>query len=71
MEGRKAQFVEGLEIARMFNGLPVSVNAHWVHGHKGTNFIRYFFYLAGELTPLNMIMAIAQAHEAEKEAAGK
>jgi|GEM_PF-1531724 len=69
MEARKAQFVEGMTIARLFNGLPVSVNAHWVHGHKGTNFIRYFFYLAGELTPLNMIMAIAETYQAEKEGA--
>lgn len=68
MEARKAQFVEGLEITRMFNGLPVSVNAHWVHGHKGAQFIRHFFYLRGKLTPLNMILAIAEAHEAEKAA---
>lgn len=69
IEKRKAQFVEGLEVARLFNGLPVSVNAHWVHGHKGARFIRHFFYLRGKLTPLNMIIAIAEAYEAEKEAA--
>lgn len=69
MEARKAQFVEGLEIARLFNGLPVSVNAHWVHGHKGAVFLRHFFYMRGKLTPLNMILAIAEAHEAEKKAA--
>lgn len=67
IEKRKAQFVEGLEIARLFNGLPVSVNAHWVHGHKGAVFLRHFFYLRGKLTPLNMIIAIAEAHEAEKK----
>lgn len=69
MEARKVQFVEGLGIARLFNGLPVSVNVHWVHGHKGAVFLRHFFYLRGKLTPLNMILAIAEAHAAEKKAA--
>lgn len=71
MEMRKAQFVEGMEIARLFNGLPVSVNAHWVYGHKGARFIRHFFYLRGKLTPLNMIMAIAQTYEREQEQAAR
>lgn len=69
MEARKAQFVEGMEIARLFNGLLVSVNAHWVHGHKGARFIRHFFYLRGTLTPLNMILAIAEAYQDEKKGA--
>ena len=67
MEARKAQFIEGLEVARLFGGLPVSVNAHLVHGHKGAIFVRHFFYLNGKLTPLNMILAIAEAYAAEKE----
>ena len=66
MERRKAQFVEGLDIARHFGGLPVSVNAHWVHGHKGAVFLRHFFYLRGKLTPLNTIVAIAEAYEREQ-----
>lgn len=69
IEKRKAQFVEGLEVARMFGGLPVTVNAHIVRCHKGAIFLRHFFYLRGKLTPLNMIIAIAEAYEAEKEAA--
>lgn len=69
IEKRKAQFVEGLEVARMFGGLPVTVNAHIVRGHKGAIFLRHFFYLRGKLTPLSMIIAIAEAYEAEKEAA--
>lgn len=68
IEMRKAQFIEGLEMARHFKGLPVSVNAHWVYGHKGARFIRHFFYLNGKLTPLNMIMAIAQTLEDERAA---
>jgi hypothetical protein len=68
MEKRKAQFVEGMEIARLFNGLPVSVNAHWVYGNKGARYLRHFFYLRGKLTALNMIMFIAQEYEREQEA---
>lgn len=67
IEMRKAQFVEGMEVARLFNGLPVSVNAHLVHGHKGAVFVRHFFYLRGKLTPLNMILGIADAFMREKE----
>lgn len=81
MERRKAMFVEGLDLGRVFAelyprknkageivpsaSLPVSVNAHWVRGHKGTDFVRHFFYLNGKLTPLNTIMAIAQTLDAE------
>lgn len=78
MERRKATFVEGLDFTRMWNELfpradgkltlPISVTAHWVHGHKGTVFLRHFFYLRGKLTPLNTIIAIAEA--LEKEQAG-
>lgn len=49
--------------------LPVSVNAHWVRGHKGTDFVRHFFYLAGKLTPLITIMAVADQLEREHEGA--
>lgn len=69
MERRKAQYIEALEIGRHFGGLPVSVNAHWVHGHKGTVFLRHFFYLRGKLTPLNLIMAAAEQLEREDQAA--
>jgi len=68
MERRHAQFVEGLELGRQLGGLPVTVNAHIVHGHKGAVFPRYFFYLNGKLTPLNTIVAIAQTLEDEKAA---
>lgn len=63
MERRKAQFVQGLDMADRFGGLSVSVNAHWVHGHKGAVFLRHFFYLFGRLTPLNTIIAIADERE--------
>ena len=65
LEERKAQFVHEVELAHIFGGLRVSVNAHWVYGHKGARFIRYFYYLNGEFTALNMIMAVAQQYERE------
>lgn len=67
MEKRKAQYVEALEIGEQFGGLPVSINAHWVRGHKGTDFVRHFFYLRGKLTPLNIIIAAADELERRKE----
>ncbi|RWX72563.1 hypothetical protein [Mesorhizobium sp. M2A.F.Ca.ET.039.01.1.1] len=67
MQRHKQQYVRGLEVARLFGGLPVSVNAHWVNGHKGAVFLRHFFYLRGELTPLNTIIAIAETIEREQE----
>lgn len=66
MERRQAAFVQGLELARHFGRLPVSVNAHRVYGHKGTIFVRHFFYLNGKLTPLNTIIAIAEQLEREQ-----
>lgn len=69
MEARKAQYIEALDIARHFNGLPVSVTAHWVHGHKGARFIRHFFYLRGKMTALQVILAAAETYEREQEAA--
>lgn len=68
MEARQQSYIEGLELSRHFKNMPVSVNAHIVHGHKGAVFYRYFFYLAGKLTALNVIMAIAQTLEEERAA---
>ena len=68
MTRRHQQYVDGLAVAHLFNGLSVSVNAHWVHGHKGTQFIRCFFYLYGRVTPLQTILAIADTLKREEEA---
>ncbi len=68
---RKEQFVHELDMAHHFGGLHVYTNAHWVHGHKGGRWIRHFFYLRGKLTPLNMIIALAEQLEREKLAAEK
>lgn len=66
MERRKAQFIEGCQLHDIFGGLPVSLNAHWVQGHKGTTFIRRFYYMNGKLTPLGVIIAVLEAKEIEK-----
>lgn len=69
MAKRKADYVEALELGEIFGGLPVSVNAHIVHGHKGAVFWRYFYYLHGKFVALNVILAAAQELERRKEAA--
>lgn len=63
----RTMYIEGLELARHFGKLPVSINAHWVQGHKGAVFVRHFFYLHGKLTPLQTILAIADTLEREQE----
>jgi hypothetical protein len=69
MERRHTAYLECLDIARHFNGLPVSVTAHWVFGHKGTRFLRHFFYVGGKLTALQVIMAAAETYQRETEGA--
>lgn len=65
LAARQASFVETLCVARHFKGLPVSVTAHYVHGHKGGRWLRHFYYVAGKLTALQVIMAAADAYERE------
>lgn len=77
---RKEQFVTGMDITARLNEyhgctnskaffVPVTATAHYVHGHKGTVFLRTFYYLGGRLTPLNTIIAIIeQTAENLKEA---
>ena len=65
LQRRKETYVRGLDLARRFGGLRVSVNAHLVYGHKGAVFTRNFFYLNGELTALQTIIAIADTLERE------
>lgn len=64
---RKADYLEAIELGEIFGGLPVSCNAHIVHGHKGAVFWRRFFYLRGRLVALNVIIAAAQKLERRKE----
>lgn len=67
IEKRESQYLEAIDLGRIFEGLPVSANSHWVVNQYGTGFVRTFYYLSGKLTPLNVIIAAAQtlAREAE------
>ena len=65
MAARKEKYVRELDLAHHFGGMRVSVNAHMVYGHKGAVFPRYFFFLNGEFTALQTIMAIADQLERE------
>lgn len=68
IQHRRETYVRGLDLARRFGGLRVSVNAHLVYGHKGAIFARTFFYLNGELTALQTILAIADTLKRETDA---
>jgi hypothetical protein len=70
MERRKAQFLEAVDLTEVLGEEGVIIhgltaNTHYVYGHKGTNFLRTFFYLNGKLTPLNTILAGAEAKARE------
>lgn len=69
MQKRGEQYARALNLGELFNGLPVSANSHWVVNQHNTQFVRTFYYLAGELTPLNVIIAAAQELERRKEGA--
>jgi S-adenosylhomocysteine hydrolase len=43
----------------------VSIHGHWVWGHKGTKFVRHFWYLNGRVTAENTIAAVFQKLEDE------
>lgn len=66
MEARQARFLTAYDMTKHF-GMSVSVSAHWVTHQKGTEFIRHFFYLNGNLTALNTIIAIADTLKRESE----
>jgi hypothetical protein len=57
LEFRKTQYQEGMNLAEIV-GPNVTANVHLVHGHRGTVFVRAFYYLNGEFMPLNMIICI-------------
>lgn len=67
LERRKALYLEALDLGRLFGGLPVTVNAHWVRPIKAVDHIRHFYYLNGKLTPLLVILAAAQKLEEERK----
>lgn len=63
IELRKEQFGRALRLHEIFGRLPVTASWHWVINEHGTEFTRVFFYLAGRLTPLNVILAALDATE--------
>lgn len=65
---RREQYVEALDMARHFGGLPVTCNVHWVRHEQGTMFLRHYFYLRGKLTPLQVLLAAADTYAREQEA---
>lgn len=67
IEKRKTDFIEGVEMAHRFGGLQVTATAHLVYGHKGTTFVRTFWYLNGKFTALNVIIAVQEKYEADKK----
>ena len=66
MEKRGEQFNRCLRLDEMFGRMMVTANVHIVHGHKGTIFLRAFYYVCGHLTPLSVIIA-AMEEAAKKE----
>lgn len=69
MEARGKQYDRALKLADLFGGLPVHANVHLVRGHKGAVFLRAFYYLAGEFTPLQVIIAAADELARREKAA--
>jgi len=63
IELRKEQYGRALHLHEIFGRLPVTASWHWVVNEHGTEFTRVFFYLAGRLTPLNIILAALDATE--------
>lgn len=65
MEKRGEQYARGVQLTEVFGRLPVYANAHLVTNQHGTTFVRVFWFMFGELTPLNIIMAVLQSQEAK------
>lgn len=56
----KADYANGLELKEIFGELPVSVDMHYVVNQYGTEYIRCFYYLAGKIVKLSVIIALMQ-----------
>jgi len=69
IELRQTQYLRAIDLGEIFGGLPVSANTHQVTNQYGHTFLRTFYYLAGELTSLNVIITAAEELERRSEAA--
>jgi hypothetical protein len=66
---RKTQYARAIDLGTIFNGLPVQAHTHQVTNQYGTTFLRTFYYLFGDLTPLNIIIAAAEELARREKAA--
>lgn len=57
LEERRAKYDRCLHLDALFGKMGITANVHMVHGHKGTVFLRAFYYSLGVLTPLQVIIA--------------
>lgn len=67
MQRRGEQYAYAIKLGEIFGNMPVTANMHWVVNEHGHGFWRTFWYLNGELTPLNVLVAARQ--ELERRAA--
>lgn len=68
MQRRGEQYAHAVKLGEVFGGMPVTANTHWVVNEHGHGFWRTFWYLDGELTPLNVLVAAHQELERRKAA---
>ena len=68
MQRRGEQYAHAVALGEVFGGMPVTANTHWVVNEYGHGFWRTFWYLDGELTPLNVLVAAHQELERRKAA---
>ncbi|ARK07956.1 hypothetical protein phiA829_136 [Aeromonas phage phiA8-29] len=66
MEERNEKFNRCLHLETIFGTMGVTANVHLVFGHKGTVYVRAFYYVMGVLTPLNTIIAAMQEADRQK-----
>lgn len=66
MEERNEKFNRCLRLETVFGTMGVTANVHLVFGHKGTVYVRAFYYVMGVLTPLNTIIAAMQEADRQK-----
>lgn len=66
LEDRKEKFNRCLRLESLFGTMGVTANVHLVFGHKGTVYVRAFYYVMGVLTPLNTIIAAMEEADRRK-----
>ncbi|QAY01273.1 hypothetical protein ZPAH1_orf00258 [Aeromonas phage ZPAH1] len=70
MKRRGEQYNRCLHLDEVFGSMCVTANVHIVHGHKGTVFLRAFYYVLGRLTPLSVIIAAMEESARREKANG-